>query len=278
MPEMPELPEVETIARRLRHGTSHSPPLPGQRIERAILHWPRHVVTPSPAAFRRRIKAQIIRDVQRRGKFLLFPLSEGTLIIHLRMSGDLEIAARETPADRFERTVFVLQSGWALRFNDARKFGQVYLLDDPQELFAPLGPEPLDPRFTAKKLADLLSGRRGAIKPLLLSQNFIAGMGNIYADEALHLAGLHPLRTADSLSPGEIHALWLGIRKALRMGLRSNGASIDWVYRGGQFQDRLRVYQRTGQACRSCGTPIRRIVVGQRGTHYCPHCQPERDQ
>ncbi|MBP7694237.1 MAG: hypothetical protein KA764_20105, partial [Anaerolineales bacterium] len=113
-------------------------------------------------------------------------------------------------------------------------------------------------------------------KPLLLDQTVLAGLGNIYADEALHRAGLHPLRASDSLRPAEIRALWRAVRSALRAGLRHNGASIDWVYRGGGFQHHFRVYGRAGEPCLTCGTPIRRIVVGQRGTHFCPHCQPRR--
>jgi len=119
----------------------------------------------------------------------------------------------------------------------------------------------------------MLAGRHRALKPLLLDQAFIAGMGNIYTDEALHLAGLHPLRRSDSLTPPEARALWRSIRRALRAGLRHGGASVDWVYRGGNFQNHFRVYQRAGEPCFNCGTPIRRIVVGQRGTHFCPKCQ-----
>jgi formamidopyrimidine-DNA glycosylase len=219
----------------------------------------------------------MILDVHRRGKYLVFPLDEGTMLIHLRMSGDMEMVPFGSPPGRFDRTIFRLAAPWELRFSDARKFGKIHLLADPQDVLGVLGPEPLDDDFTAKDLAARLSRHRRMIKPLLLDQHFIAGLGNIYVDEGLHRAGIHPLRISDSLKDDEIRALWRGIRAALRTGLRHNGASIDWVYRGGRFQDRLRVYQRTGKPCVRCKTPIERIVVAQRGTHFCPLCQPEKD-
>lgn len=272
---MPELPEVETIARALRTGSKDCPPLPGQRVERVTLRWPRHVAEPSPATFRRRIRGRTVLDVGRRGKYLVFPLDMGTMLIHLRMSGDLKMAPAESAPDRHAHTVFHLDSGWELRFDDARKFGKLSLLDDPERVLDALGPEPLEPTFKVGDLAKRLRGRRRALKPLLLDQSFLAGLGNIYADEALHLARIHPLRRSDSLDDGEIEDLWEGIRAALQGGLRHNGASIDWVYRGGDFQNHFRVYGRGGEPCPVCKSPIRRIIVGQRGTHFCPNCQPE---
>ncbi len=152
----------------------------------------------------------------------------------------------------------------------------MFLLDDPARILLALGPEPLSRDFTARTLARDLRRHARALKPLLLDQTFVAGVGNIYADEALHRARLHPLRRSNSLNDDEVRRLWRGLRAALRAGLRHNGASIDWVYRGGDFQNHFRVYQRDGQPCPVCGTTIRRIVVGQRGTHYCPTCQPRR--
>ncbi len=272
---MPELPEVETIARRLREGTRDVPALPGAVIRRVRLRWPRHIAQPAPSTFRKKIRGRTILEVSRRGKYLVFPLDEGTLLIHLRMSGDLLMEPRSAPRDRYAHTVFELNNGWDLRFTDARKFGKVHLVGDPEAVLGTLGPEPLAPSFTAKALAERLVGRKRAAKPLLLEQSFLAGIGNIYADEALHLAGIHPLRPVDSLSADEIKALWKGIRRALRDGLRNNGASIDWVYRGGSFQNHFRVYGRPGEPCPKCGAEVQRIVVGQRGTHFCPQCQPE---
>ena len=272
---MPELPEVETIRLALRQGAGGAPKLPGQRIEGVRLGWPRHVAAPSPAAFRRRILGQTILDVQRRGKYLVLPLTQETLLIHLMMSGDLGMLPAGEPPRPHDHTILNLDTGWELRFNDPRKFGKVLLLSRPEQLLGGLGPEPLSSQFTRQVLADRLAGRGRTLKPLLLDQSFVAGLGNIYADEALHRARLHPMRRSDSLRPEEVAALWRGIRQALRAGLRHNGASIDWVYRGGDFQNHFRAYGRTGEPCPVCGTPIQRIVVGQRSTHFCPQCQQE---
>jgi formamidopyrimidine-DNA glycosylase len=273
---MPELPEVETIARQLRSGGSAHPPLPGRIIDRVTLRWPRHIAVPPAARFRREILGRTIRDVDRRGKYLVFPLDRGTLLIHLKMSGDLGLFPSAEPPGRYDHTVFHLDGGWDLRFGDARKFGKVFLLDDPSRVLVALGPEPLSREFTARRLGQSLRRHTRALKPLLLDQAFLAGVGNIYADEALHRARLHPLRRSDSLADEEVRRLWRGVRAALRAGLRHNGASIDWVYRGGDFQNHFRVYQRAGEPCPACGATIRRIVVGQRGTHFCPTCQPRR--
>ena len=275
MRSMPELPEVETIARRLREGSAGCPPLPGQRITGVSIRWPRHIAQPSVSTFRRKIKNRTILTVQRRGKYLVIPLDQEAMLIHLRMSGDLLLVPPGATLDPYARTVFLLHSGCELRFSDTRKFGKIHLLADPEAVLGNLGPEPIDPRFQSRDLARLLSRRRGALKPLLLSQSFLAGIGNIYADEALHRAGLHPLRKADSLTAGEIQGLWKSMRQALRQGIRNNGASIDWAYRGGEFQNHFHVYQRSEEPCGKCGTSIRRIIVSQRGTYFCPQCQPD---
>jgi formamidopyrimidine-DNA glycosylase len=271
---MPELPEVETIVRNLR-GDTGGIPLPGKRIEKVTIRWPRHIAKPSVSSFRRRIRGRIIQDIRRRGKYLVFPLDQETLLIHLRMSGDLQLVDGNAPPGPYDRTVFYLSHNLELRFSDARKFGKVFLLKDPSDQLDKLGPEPFDPTFTVDVLAANLTKHRRAIKPLLLDQSFLAGMGNIYTDEALHRAGIHPLRRSDSFTLNEISALWLGIRCALMLGMQHHGASIDWVYRGGDFQQYFRVYRRTGEPCPVCETPVNRIMVAQRGTHYCPTCQPE---
>jgi formamidopyrimidine-DNA glycosylase len=274
IPAMPELPEVETIARTLREGVL-GPALPGLRFIGVSTRWPRHFTSPRLPTFRKRIQNRRILDVTRRGKYLVFPLDEGSLLIHLRMSGDLLLAPTDQEPGRFDHTRFHLDNGWDLRFSDARKFGRVSLVPDKEQLLGSLGPEPLEAGFTPKLLAELLADHHRMLKPLLLDQSFIAGIGNIYADEALHIAGLHPLRRSDSLGEDEVHALWHGVREALLAGLKHNGASIDWVYRGGEFQNHFRVYGREGEPCPECGSTITRIVVGQRGTHLCVHCQPE---
>ena len=272
---MPELPEVETIRLQLRRGSDAVPSLVGQRIEGVTLRWPRHIVEPAVSTFRKQIRGRTVQDVRRRGKFILIPLDGRTLAIHLMMSGDLRIADSASPRGRFDHTVFNLDSGWQLRFSDSRKFGRVYLLKDPGGLLGKLGPEPLSDDFDSAALDQILSEHGRALKPLLMDQTVIAGLGNIYTDEALHRAKLHPLRQSDSLNSAEVRDLWEGIRAALQSGLDHNGASIDWVYRGGDFQNYFRAYGRAGEPCPACGTEIVRTVVGQRGTYFCPTCQVE---
>lgn len=272
---MPELPEVETIVRSLKHGKA-GPGLVGQRILRVQTRWPRHIEHPAISTFRKRIKNREVHDVLRRGKYLVFALDLGTMLIHLRMSGDLRMAPSSSARGRYEHTIFNLENTWDLRFSDSRKFGRIGWYRDPARVLTRLGPEPLSDEFTPDRFNQALKSRSRALKPLLLDQSFIAGIGNIYADEALHRARLHPLRISNTLSRGDTEALWRGIREALYDGIHHNGASIDWVYRGGEFQNHFRVYQREGDACEVCATPIERIVVGQRGTHLCPTCQPEK--
>ncbi|MCJ7513295.1 MAG: DNA-formamidopyrimidine glycosylase [Anaerolineales bacterium] len=272
---MPELPEVETIARHLRLGHQGAPALPGQSIAEVSVRWPRHIAEPSPGVFRRRIRGQTIQTVLRRGKYLVLPLSDTCLLIHLKMSGDLGLARAGSEPGRFDRTVLHLQSGWELRFSDSRKFGRLFLVADPSSRLGRLGPDPLDDAFTSEILHARLLARRRRLKPLLLDQGFVAGLGNIYTDEALHVARLHPLLPSHLLGTEDAHRLWAGIRETLNEGLRRNGASIDWVYRGGEYQNHFRVYQQTGKPCPVCGTPIQRIPVAQRSSHYCPRCQPE---
>jgi formamidopyrimidine-DNA glycosylase len=271
---MPELPEVETIARNLRQGNG-APSLVGQTIERVSVHWPRHIATPDPESFQAQIAGRSIEAVDRRGKYLVFPLDQQTLLIHLKMTGDLILAPVGQEPGPYDHTVFHLANGWEVRFSDARKFGKVFLVDDARQITGKLGPEALGDGLSLEEFSQRIQARKRVLKPLLLDQTFLAGVGNIYADEALHRAGLHPARRSHQLSAGEIERLWEGIQDALESGIRHNGASLDWVYRGGDFQNHFHVYQRTGEPCLNCGHEIERIVVGQRGTHYCPICQPE---
>jgi formamidopyrimidine-DNA glycosylase len=279
---MPELPEVETIRQSLRRGGPENPPILDTIITSSQVYWDRSLATPGVPEFKTRVQNQRIMEIGRRGKFLDFQLTRDHLLIHLRMSGDLRIEPINTPVHQHHRLTLNLESeAGALRlaFNDPRKFGRIWLLSDPSEVFGLLGPEPLDPDFTPQVLYDRLIARRRQLKPLLLDQTFLAGLGNIYVDEALHLARLHPLFPSNLITPLQAEELWRSIRQTLQEGIRSNGASIDWVYRGGDFQNHFRVYQRTGEPCPECGTAIQRIVVGQRGTHFCPRCQviPEHD-
>jgi formamidopyrimidine-DNA glycosylase len=272
---MPELPEVETIARRLRHGTEDAPALVGREVHRVDLLWERTLAFPGPSDFLARLPGPAIRDVGRRGKLLVFSLTQDTLLIHLRMSGDMLVRPADSPLLIHDRLVLYLDHQLQLAFNDARKFGRAWLLPDPAPLFARLGPEPLDPQFGPDDLYQRLQKTRRQLKPLLLDQAFLAGVGNIYSDEALHLARIHPLRISNSLSPAEAERLWRAIRQVLQEGIARQGASIDWVYRGGDFQNYFRVYRRTGLPCPTCGSPIERTVIGQRSTHICFVCQSE---
>lgn len=264
---MPELPEVETIARKLR------PVCIGKRIERVELRWPRHVALPPPRQFAARIRGQRIKSIGRRGKYFIFALSHDFLLIHLKMSGDLDVVKRDQPRTKHQHTIFVLSNKTELRFSDTRKFGKVYLVPHPDIVVGHLGPEPLDRKFSAAQFAKILFNSRRPLKSLLLDQTAIAGVGNIYADESLHRAKLHPQRPGNTITAAEARALWKSVRQTLNAAIRHNGSSIDWVYRGGEHQRHFQVYDRAGQPCMRCGTPITRITLGGRGTHFCSHCQ-----
>jgi len=264
---MPELPEVETIARKLK------PDLIGRTILSADLRWPRTLAFPSPRKFKAQIQGQKILDVGRRAKFLIIRLSDLHLLIHLRMSGDLSIRDSTIRPETHDRLIIKLTRNKSLVFNDTRKFGRVWLTADPEEVLGKLGPEPLDADFTPKWLHTALQSKHRQLKPLLLDQTFLAGLGNIYTDEALHMSRLHPLTVSNSVTAKQAQSLHKAIQSVLDEGIRRNGASFDWVYRGGEFQNYFRVYDRKGQECPVCGTKIERILVGQRGTHFCPTCQ-----
>ena len=279
---MPELPEVETIARYLRDGKDGMP-LVGQTIQSAEVLWKRSIAEPTSAQFQDRLSGQRVIEVGRRAKYLVLRLDRDDLLFHLRMSGDLRMEPEQfedgqvRPFAAHDRLVFHLSGGGRLVFNDPRKFGRAWLVGDPRSIFADLGPEPLGEDFSPQDFYQRLHTRHRQLKPLLLDQKFLAGLGNIYTDEALHLARLHPNQISANVSPQGAENLWHAIRLVLQEGIRRNGASIDWVYRGGDFQNSFRVYQRTGLPCPVCGTAIVRKVVGQRGTHFCPVCQPKPD-
>ena len=269
---MPELPEVETFVRALRR------PLVGRAIAGLRNDWPRHIAQPAPDELAARIIGRRIEAIDRRGKYLVFTLSDDeTLVIHLKMSGHLSVVPGDTPPDPYAHTVFLLDDGRELRFRDPRKFGRVYLVRDPAQVVGPLGPEPLGDDFTVEQLAARLAGRRRVLKPLLLDQTFIAGIGNIYADEALFDAGLLPTRRSDTLTEEEIAALHRAIRKVLALGIEREGASISTYVKPdgemGDMQNAVAVFRRTGFPCYTCGEPITRIVLGGRSTHFCPNCQ-----
>ena len=278
---MPELPEVETIRRDLE------PRLVGRRITGfQVLPGAQRLLRGVPQrVLRRRLVGSRISGIGRHGKYLLFHLGrpdEGgdgpLLVVHLRMTGSLRHRPADAPPDDFLRARISLDDGAELRFLDVRKFGTFDLVDDPAEALAKLGPDALDPAFDADALWAGLRGRRAPVKSLLLDQRLVAGIGNIYADEALFLAHLHPQAPAGSLRPAERAALHAAIGRVLQDGIAHRGASFrdytDADGAEGSQQYFVRVFRRTDQPCDDCGATIRRSVVGGRASHWCPRCQP----
>jgi formamidopyrimidine-DNA glycosylase len=278
---MPELPEVETVVRRLREGLG-APALIGRTIQSARVLWPREVGNMDAQRFSHEVAGLRVSKIGRHGKYLILTLEHAgqagqacptlSLLIHLRMSGRLDVVPQSDAFTKHARVVWLLDEDLALRFDDARKFGRVWLAGDPSEVTGKLGPDAL--QVTCEEFVAGIRSKRGALKPVLLDQSFIAGVGNIYADESLHLAHLHPKRAASTLSEAEAASLYAAVQHVLHEGIAANGASFDWVYPGGNFQENFKVYGMTGKPCALCGRPIQRILVGQRSTHFCAHCQP----
>jgi formamidopyrimidine-DNA glycosylase len=274
---MPELPEVQTIVNDLNEAD-----LIGVRIRGARVLWSRTVAEPSPKLFCNRMKGRKFSAIRRRGKYLVFETdNEYIMLLHLRMSGRLNLQSAGTRRSKHEHVVIEFNDNRQLRFHDTRKFGRIHLTSDPERILGRLGPEPLEKNFTAKLLADRLGRRKRLLKPLLLDQAFVAGLGNIYVDEALYEAKLHPNRIASSLSTNEIKALHRAIPKVLTRGLKNLGTSLGTgktnfysVARNrGRNKDELKVFRRTGLPCPRCKKAIERIIVGQRSTHICVKCQ-----
>ena len=273
---MPELPEVETVRRRI------APLVEGTTIASAEIVDPRLTRPVSPSLVADALVGERIAAVERRGKYLLWRLESGrTLVVHLRMTGSLlHFPAGDLPADAHRRATLALDTGAAVGYRDVRRFGTWELLDDGHlrpYLASRVGPEPLAPSFTRARLARIVAGRRAPIKAVLLDQRRIAGIGNIYADEALWRARIHPRRPAGELDAPEIAHLHRAVRAALRRGVELNGSTLrDYVTpdgEGGGMQHEFHVYGRLGEPCDRCGRPIERIVVGGRGTWLCPRCQ-----
>lgn len=272
---MPELPEVETVRRGLRER------LRDRSFEGiSYLEWPRTLEYPDAGLFNQLVAGRRVVGVRRRAKFILLDLSgDFCLSIHLRMTGQVLVEPASAPRGRFARVAFVLDGGAELRFDDARRFGRVglYQPDELSARLARLGPEPLGEDLDVATFATMLRRRHARLKPLLLDQSFLAGLGNIYVDEALHRAGLHPLLAASALSPAEAGRLYYQLRELLTEAIASGGTTFssyrDAFGNAGDYFERRRVYAREGEPCTSCGLAIARITVGGRGTHFCPSCQ-----
>ena len=269
---MPELPEVETIKNELL------PHILGHQVNGVTLFWEGIVRQPAVDSFLSRLVGQRIDGLERCGKYLLFSLSSGEiLVIHLRMTGSLLLKAN-MPDDRFIRAIIHLDGGVDIYFRDPRKFGRMWLVGDKRDILNKLGPEPLEDGFTAEVLAQRLHNRVAPIKALLLDQSFVAGIGNMYADEALFAAGIHPLRAGGSLPRNEVARLYSTIKQVLTAAIGNKGASVLNYYRpGGELGTahfEFKVAHRGGKPCPSCATPIQRLPIRNRGSYFCPRCQP----
>ena len=270
---MPELPEVETVRRRLE------PVLVGRTFEHVDIADARLVRPYEPAEVAAELSGERVTAVERRGKYLIVRFESGrVLLVHLRMTGSFRHDRRGRLQDvPHRRAVVNLENGSDVAYRDVRRFGTWLLLEPPDVepyLAARVGPEPLGSAFTTTFLQSRLAGRAAPLKAAILDQRTVAGLGNIYADEALWRARLHPQRTAGSLAPDEIAELRRSIRAALRRGIATQGADLgDGVYASGSMQHEFKVYGRGGEPCDRCGTIIAKMVVGGRGTSFCPTCQ-----
>ncbi|MDP2761044.1 MAG: bifunctional DNA-formamidopyrimidine glycosylase/DNA-(apurinic or apyrimidinic site) lyase [Sideroxyarcus sp.] len=270
---MPELPEVETTLRGI------GPHLQGRCVSNVVirnasLRWP------IPHNLPKLLRGQTVRALRRRAKYLLISFDHGTLILHLGMSGSLRILPHHTPPEKHDHFDLVLNDGQLLRLRDPRRFGAVlWHAGDGSEhpLLANLGPEPLGPAFDAAHLYHATRTRSTAIKLALMDNHLVVGVGNIYANESLFRAGIRPQLAAHKLTRPRSELLVRTMRQVLRAAIRQGGSSLrDFVHSDGSsgyFQQHYFVYGRTGEPCRRCGTPIKRIIQGQRASFYCPHCQ-----
>ncbi len=276
---MPELPEVETVKQTLNELVA------GKRIQRVSVHLPRIIQHPSDIdRFAVELSGQTIREVTRRAKFLRFVLDDVALISHLRMEGRYGKFDASEPLEKHTHVVFHFDDGTELRYKDVRQFGTMHVFPLGQEFhvapLAGLGVEPLSDEFTVKFLKSALEHRSAPIKPLLLNQKYVVGLGNIYVDEALHSAVIHPERSPQSLKNTEWKRLHEAVVTTLQAAVDAGGSSVKSYVNGqgemGMFQQQLRAYGRQNQPCERCATPIRKMVLGGRGTHFCPKCQKKK--
>jgi len=273
---MPELPEVETIVRELSESD-----LIGAQIKEVKVFWERTIATPESTIFCTQLLNQSIKKIERRGKFIVFILNKDTLLVHLRMTGKFILSNDSSTGSPHERVRLKMDDGRFLHYEDQRKFGKWYLLSSPEEKFGELGIEPLSEKFTLKAFNEVLKNSSQQIKPFLLNQRYIVGLGNIYVDEALWEAKIHPTRKVNSLTKSEITALHHAISNVLRQGIANMGTTLGSTQanyfsvsgRRGGNQTQLKVFRRNGLPCPRCHNDIIKITVAQRGTHVCPLCQ-----
>lgn len=274
---MPELPEVQTVINDLINAG-----FIGKTISSAEIFWENSIAQPSAEEFRQTIPGQTISDIRRRAKYIIFDFQSGLhLLIHLRMSGKIQLIPPNTEPAKHEHVILHFHDTFDLRFHDTRKFGRMFLVNDLNPVIGHLGPEPLDDTFTVDILKKRIRVKNRQLKPLLLDQTFIAGLGNIYTDEALWEAKLHPQQIASKLSGRKLEALYHAIRFVLQKGIDNLGTTLgsgqsnfySARQRRGRNAEQLNAFHRTGQPCPRCNTIIARIIVGQRSTHICPKCQ-----
>lgn len=274
---MPELPEVETVKRTLNEL------IVGKHIDRVTVSLPRIIQRPDDAhEFAFMLEKHTIQGVERRGKFLRILLDDLVLVSHLRMEGRYGLYRMEEPVEKHTHVIFHFSDGTELRYKDVRQFGTMHLFAPGEEfLHAPLaklGYEPLDAAFTVDRFKEIISTKKTKIKAVLLNQAYVVGIGNIYVDESLFRAGIHPERNAHTLTEPELERLYQAIVDTLSEAVEAGGSSIKSYVNGqgemGMFQHNLRIYGRKDQPCHTCGGPVHKSVVGSRGTHYCPACQP----
>ncbi|TVX98038.1 DNA-formamidopyrimidine glycosylase [Cohnella terricola] len=273
---MPELPEVETVRRTLQQL------IVGKTIDHVTVKLPRIVQKPDdPHLFAAWLEGRTVRSVERRGKFLRLVMDGIVLVSHLRMEGRYGLYRQDEPIENHTHVIFHFTDGTELRYKDVRQFGTMHLFLPGEEWQSPplnkLGLEPLDDSFTIEAFRTALGKRTTKIKPLLLNQEVIVGLGNIYVDEALHMAGIHPETPANEIAKNKRDLLHGSIVETLSSAVNAGGSSIKSYVNGqgemGFFQHSLKAYGRTGEPCHSCGSPIEKSVVGGRGTHVCPKCQ-----
>ncbi|MBA7637241.1 Formamidopyrimidine-DNA glycosylase [subsurface metagenome] len=271
---MPELPEVETIIRDLEKKVK------GKKIKEVIIKERKLIKSPPPEKFKKGLQGRKLIAFERRGKFLIISLDSGKkLVIHLKLTGMLIHCPESRPLLNHTRIIFLFPGKTHLRFNDLRKFGELYLVDSEERIkgIKKLGPEPLGKKFSLSLFQEMLSQKKTKIKPLLMDQKFLAGIGNIYASESLYKAKIHPQRAASALTKEEVGKLYKSLREILKEAIKYRGSSVD-SYRDvggkkGDYEACLKVYGRKGKPCYNCGKPVKRIELGGRGTFFCPNCQ-----